>query len=472
MKKAKIVCTIGPSSESKEILKEMMLTGMDVARLNFSHGSHSNHLKKIKNIRSISKSIGKSVAILGDLQGPKIRTGLLRDKECLLRENSEVVLTTRNVLGTEEVISTNYKNIVKDLKKGDTILIDDGLIQLKVKDIEGNNIKCNVTAGGILKEHKGINLPGVELSVQSLTKKDEDDLKFCIDNELDYIALSFVRKASDIKRVKSIISKRKKEIPVIAKLEKPEAVENLDSILEVSDGVMIARGDMGVEMKLEMVPIVQKKVIQKANEYMKPVITATQMLESMTEHQRPTRAEVSDVANAILDGTDAVMLSQETAVGKYPVETVKVMSSIIEMTEKGFLFQIHQKRICTDKVLSFPDAVTNAAAYSAEVIQAKAIVAFTQSGLTALLISKARASICIVAFTPFEKIKRMMSLYWGVNSRIMPFIENTDELIEKVDKLLLKEEFVKKGDSTVLILGAPIYTKGTTNLMKLHKIGE
>jgi pyruvate kinase len=281
-----------------------------------------------------------------------------------------------------------------------------------------------------------------------------------------------VRKANDIKRVKNIISKFRKDVPVIAKLEKPEAVENLDKILEVSDGVMIARGDMGVEMKLERVPIVQKNVIQKANEYMKPVITATQMLESMTEHPRPTRAEVSDVANAILDGTDAVMLSQETASGKYPVESVKVMSSIIETTEKGFLFQIHQRKICPDKVLSFPDAVTNAAAYSAEVIQAKAIVAFTQSGLTALLISKARPSISIIAFTPFEKIKRMMSLYWGVNSRIMSFIENTDELIEKVDKFLLKERFVKKGDTIVLILGAPIYTKGTTNLMKLHKIGE
>jgi len=470
MKRTKIVCTIGPSSESVEILKKMIISGMDVARLNFSHGSHNGHLKIINNIRKASKRTGKTVAILGDLQGPKIRTGLLKNKEYFLKENSEITLTTRNILGTEKIISTNYKNITKDLKREDLILLDDGMIQLKVKNIEDNNVFCKVIAGGLLKEHKGINLPGVDLSVSSLTKKDVEDLKFCLENDLEYIALSFVRKVEDVKKIKKTISKFKKDTPVIAKLEKPEAVENLEEILDISDGVMIARGDMGVEMELEKVPIMQKKIIEKANEYMIPVITATQMLESMTEHPRPTRAEASDVANAILDGTDAVMLSEETALGEYPLESVKVMSRIIETTEKEFSTQIVKRKIHPEKVLSFPDTVTSAAVYSAEAIRAKAIVAFTQSGFTALLISKSKPYIPVIAFTPYEKIKRKMSLYWGVNPKIMPLIENTDDLIEKVDKLLLKERFVKRGDAIVIILGAPIYEKGTTNLLKLHRI--
>jgi len=470
MKRTKIVCTIGPSSKSVAILKEMISSGMDVARLNFSHGSHNSHLKIINNIKRASKITGKTVAVLGDLQGPKIRTGLLKNKECLLKENSEITLTTESILGTEKIISTNYKNIVKDLKRGNSILLDDGMIQLKVKDIKGNNVLCKVIDGGLLKEHKGINLPGVDLSVSSLTEKDVEDLKFCLENDLEYIALSFVRKVEDVKKIKKTISKFKKDTPVIAKLEKPEAVENLDEILDVSDGVMIARGDMGVEMELEKVPIIQKKIIERANECMIPVITATQMLESMTEHPRPTRAEASDVANAILDGTDAVMLSEETASGEYPVESVKVMSRIIETTEKEFSTQIVKRKVSPEKVLSFPDTVTDAAAYSAEAIGAKAIVAFTQSGFTALLISKSKPYIPVIAFTPNEKIKRKMSLYWGISPKIMPLIENTDDLIEKVDKLLLKERFVKRGDAIVIILGAPIYEKGTTNLMKLHRI--
>ena len=472
-RKTKIVCTIGPATRSKKKIRELVKAGMNMARINLSHGKKDEHARDINTIRQVSKGLDTPVPILLDLQGPKIRVGDLENGSVFLRKGKEFTITTRNIgKGRDEIVSTVYKDLHKDVKKDDSILLDDGIMKLKVLRVKGKDVVCKVIDGGILKPHKGINLPGVNVSASSMTKKDLEDLNFGIKEGVDYIGVSFVRRAKDIKDVKRVMSRMNKYIPIIAKLEKPEVLNEIDEVLDEVDSVMVARGDLGVEMSLQMVPVAQKNIIKKANKVRVPVIVATQMLESMTNSPRPTRAEVSDVANAILDGTDAVMLSGETAVGKYPVQTVKMMASIAEETEKNMsVTKAFRMRRDDRGVLTHPDAVCSAAFVAAHDIKAKAIVAFTQSGYTALLMSKYRPGMPIIAYTPQEETRRRINLYWGIMPKIMRPIKSTDELIMEVEKSLIADKLAKKGDTLLLLLGWPLYVQGTTNLMKIHEIG-
>ena len=471
IRNAKIVCTIGPASSSPKVIERLIKAGMDVARLNFSHGTHDEHKKVIKSIRDTSRRLKKAVAILQDLQGPKIRTGLLKDGRVVLKSGNRFILTGRKLIGTSEIISTTYPAMYRDVKKGDRILLDDGLMSLKVNNVKGTDITCEVINGGVLTDHKGINLPGIKVGLSSITKKDIEDLYFGIGQCVDYVAISFVRTDKDVKSVKDIIKKGGVFIPVIAKLEKPEAIDNLEKIMDAADGLMVARGDLGVEMSPEAVPVIQKNIINMANRKEKPVITATQMLESMINNPRPTRAEASDVANAIFDGTDAVMLSGETASGKYPIESVEIMVRIISAAESGSLYR-HVSDRRRGRISTFPDAVSSAAVHASHQIEAKLIVVFTQSGSTALFVSKQRPSMPIIAYTPIENIMRRLNLYWGVIPKTMGLIEDTDGLIREMDRSLVADKLVRKGDSVVILMGMPISQKGVTNMMKLHRVGE
>ena len=471
IRNAKIVCTIGPASSSPKVIERLIKAGMDVARLNFSHGTHDEHKKVIKSIRDTSRRLKKTVAILQDLQGPKIRTGLLKDGRVVLKSGNRFILTGRKLIGTSEIISTTYPAMYRDVKKGDRILLDDGLMSLKVNNVKGTDITCEVINGGVLTDHKGINLPGIKVGLSSITKKDIEDLYFGIGQCVDYVAISFVRTDKDVKSVKDIIKKGGVFIPVIAKLEKPEAIDNLEKIMDAADGLMVARGDLGVEMSPEAVPVIQKNIINMANRKEKPVITATQMLESMINNPRPTRAEASDVANAIFDGTDAVMLSGETASGKYPIESVEIMARIISAAESGSLYR-HVSDRRRGRISTFPDAVSSAAVHASHQIEAKLIVVFTQSGSTALFVSKQRPSMPIIAYTPIENIMRRLNLYWGVIPKTMGLIEDTDGLIREMDRSLVADKLVRKGDSVVILMGMPISQKGVTNMMKLHRVGE
>ena len=462
----KIVCTIGPASSSKKTLRQLIRAGMDVARLNFSHGSHKGHKGVIRSVRRLSTELDKPVAILQDLQGPKIRTGELKEGRVELKKNQEWTITTRRIKGGQGLISTTYRGIVSDLKRGDAILIDDGMIELKVLSKDKEQLYCKVISGGILGEHKGINLPGVRTRIPSLTKKDKEDLKVGIEAGVDYVAISFVRSAKDVRALKRFLKNKKVDIPVIAKIEKPQALDELEGILDVCEGIMVARGDLGVELSLEKVPVAQKRMIRMANEKRKLVITATQMLESMTDHPRPTRAETSDVANAILDGTDAVMLSAETSVGNYPVESVRMMRKIARETETNF----PTKPLYDRRPSNFPDVISEAACLAADDLGLKAIVAFSQSGFTAGLISKYRPPVPIIACTPDVEVQRRLALYWGVNARVVPHLVGTDKMIETVEDLLLKERLAKKGDRIAILGGTPLATRGKTNMMKLHVV--
>lgn len=472
MRKTKIVCTLGPATNSEEKITELINAGMNVARLNFSHGSHADHQKMIKLIRQLSAKLNKPIAILQDLQGPKLRVGKMKSGCVDLKAGSKIKIVTQDQIGDEKIISTSYKNLPRDVKKNDAILLNDGLIRLKVVDAGTDFVNCTVIEGGKLSDHKGINLPGVKISQPSLTQKDKQDLLFGIEQNVDLVAISFVRNAIDIQDVKKIIHEHKKDILVVAKLEKPEAIADLENIIEKSDGIMIARGDLGVEMPLEQVPILQKKIIAGCLQKGKPVITATQMLESMRQSSRPTRAEVSDVANAIFDGTDAVMLSAETATGSFPIETVQTMNKIICEAERiiiehpRHIFQFQQKS------LSIADAVSNSACEAADQLNVKAIVAFTNSGFTARMVAKYRPRTDIIAFTSNQTVQHQLNLSWGVNPHFVDYLENTDEIIQHSEKILLKYKIVKKGDLIVVLLGAPVFVKGTTNLMKIHVVGE
>jgi pyruvate kinase len=469
----KIVCTIGPSSQAVDRLVTLIHAGMDVARLNFSHGSHDEHLAVIRNMSDASKQTGEAITVLQDLGGPKIRTGVVKDHSVMLKEGQRFIFTIEETVGDENRVSTTYKELPKDVRKGDTILVDDGKIKLTVIGATTRDVQCEVLNGGILSDKKGMNLPGVKVSASSLTEKDLEDLKFGLANEVDYIALSFVRKGEDIKHLREVIirdGKKGIKIPIIAKIEKPEAVENIDAIIAESDCIMVARGDLGVELPPEEVPLIQKMIVRKCNEAGKPVIIATQMLESMIENPRPTRAEANDVANAVLDGTDAVMLSAETSVGKYPVEAVTTMDKIIRQAETVRRDRLDEREEGTRNVDRF-DAIARAAAVLAKQLNATAIVPLTHSGSTALRISKYRPTAPILAITGRERILRRLNLVWGVRGLIVPGFEAAaDTAFERIQDELLKLGYVQKGDYVVFTAGIPLMSKGTTNTIKVERI--
>ena len=472
MRKTKIVCTIGPATNSEKKIIQLIKAGMNVARLNFSHGTQKNHENVITTIRRISIKMNKPVAILQDLQGPKLRVGRIKNGSLYLKKGSKITISINDVVGENQTISTTYKELPKDVKAGTIILLDDGLIRLKVKKTMDDSVICAIEEGGMLTDFKGINLPGVNISQPSFTDKDRADLLFGMSHHVDLVALSFVRSVDDIMQVKKILYKNKKDILVIAKIEKPEAIQNLKEIIQAADGAMIARGDLGVEMPLEKVPVLQKKIINLCQDQGKPVITATQMLESMRHNSRPTRAEVSDVANAIFDGTDAVMLSAETATGFFPIETVKTMDKIIREAEKTSVSNSRHLLPPQSRIQSIADAVANSACEAAENLKVKIIVTFTYSGFTARMVSKYRPNIKIIAFTPSEIVRHQLNLSWGVIPEKMDYIERIDEIIKQTEILLLNNKIVKEGEKIVVLLGTPIFSKGTTNLMKIHVVGE
>ncbi|MBE3559258.1 MAG: pyruvate kinase [Ktedonobacteraceae bacterium] len=478
MRRTKIVCTIGPATSSEEQLERLMRAGMNVARLNFSHGTQEGHAVVIERIRRIAARLGYAIAILQDLQGPKIRTGSLLDGGPVqLADGSQVTITTRDVVGTAETISTTYRQLPQDVKVGDRILLNDGLLELRVLEKDATDVRCLVVHGGMLGEHKGINLPGVAVSAPALTEKDRDDLRFGVRHDVDYIALSFVRRPQDILEAKRSIRELQLEqnggdrknlvpIPLIAKLEKPEAIAHLEDILEATEGVMIARGDLGVEMAPEKVPLIQKQIIARCNELGLPVITATQMLESMITNPRPTRAEVNDVSNAVLDGTDLVMLSGETATGAYPIEAVEMMVRIVQETEAG------NRTARQPKVqrLTQARAVSHAARALSEEASVKAIVVFTRSGNSAHLISKDRPRVPILAYTPSEKIRRQLALWWGVWPHCIGLRGTTEDLIDAVEKRLLEDTPIREGEYVVIMGGLPVASRARTNFVKLHRV--
>lgn len=472
-RQTKIVATVGPASDSEEMLNALMAAGADVFRLNFSHGSWQNKTDIIRRIRQISKKRQRAVAILGDLQGPKIRTGMMAGGSMQLVAGEKVTITTRQVEGAGHLIPTTYQQLPGDVCPGNRILLDDGLLELEVLDTDKDEVRCRVIVGGMLKDRKGINLPGVKVSAPALTEKDIEDLDFCIGAEVDYIALSFVRSAAEVVDLKTRLATAKANIKLIAKIEKPEAVDNFEAILAASDGIMVARGDLGVEIQPEKVPLIQKSIIRKCNEAGKPVITATQMLESMVTNPRPTRAETSDVANAILDGTDAVMLSAETASGKYPVEAIELMVRVAADVEGDPQLQTQRFRpISAAKgYRELPEAIGQAACRTAEAVEATAILAFTQTGSTAALVAKYRPNLPVYAVTPTQEVRRRMALYRGVRSIRVDIEGDTEAQISSVEKVVLDSGELDKGDVVVITMGSPVSDPGTTNLMKVHRLG-
>jgi len=472
-RRAKIVCTIGPACSQPAQLEALLRAGMDVARLNFSHGSHDDHRSVILDLRRLADELALPLAILQDLQGPKIRLGSLADGSVTLATGAPITITTRDVVGDAALVSTPFSSLPGDVKPGDQILLSDGLLRLEVTETTAQDILCVVVDGGVLRGRAGMNLPGSNLSTPALTEKDRADLEFGIDEGVDFVALSFVRRAADVVELQHLISDRGATTPVIAKLEKPEAVEYLEEILQVADAIMIARGDLGVELSPERVPFLQKEIISRAAIHRVPVITATQMLESMIDHPRPTRAEASDVANAIVDGTDAVMLSGETAVGHYAVEAVGMMERIIleaEAHASGVPPILRRRR--EDDPSGFPDAIAASACRAADEVGARAIIAFSKSGFTARLISKYHPPIPVYAFCEDEAVYRRLSLYWGVLPRRSEFIEDLDLKIEDVDASLRREGALVPGEPIVVLAGTPSGVRGTTNMLKLHRVSQ
>lgn len=469
MKRTKIVCTIGPSTDSKEALRQLLLSGMDVARLNFSHGTHEWHAEIIKILRELEEELNRPVGILVDLCGPKIRTGELNAEEVVLKDGQEFILSCDEIIGDDKRVSISYSHLCSDVKAGERVLLDDGLLELKVKSVDAPNVICDVIFGGILKPHKGVNFPSVKLSISSITEKDIEDLAFAVKYDPDFIAFSFVRTASDVMRLKELIQIENKNIPVISKIEKVEAVENFDEILSVSDGIMIARGDMGVELEFERVPIIQKDIIKKCNRVSKPVITATQMLDSMIRNPRPTRAEATDVANAVIDGTDAIMLSGETASGKYPLEAVKTMVKIAESAEKVLPYEAIYAQGSAAKMT---DAISLATCEIAEALKARAVVTFTSSGRTAKLLSKYRPRSLVFAITESLKAYRSLTLCWGVIPIYVAEFLDTDKAFNMAEEKLLKSNYLKNGDITVFTAGIPFGISGSTNMIKISVMGS
>ena len=472
IKRTKIVCTLGPASQSEEVLRELILNGLNVCRFNFSHGSHEEHKGRIDMVKKVREELNRPIAILLDTKGPEIRTGNFADPEVLLEEGSEFTITMDEVVGTKEICTVSYKGLADDVKEGDTILIDDGLVGLRVKSVENGNIKCIVENSGIVKNHKGVNVPGVKINLPAITPKDVSDIEFGIEEGIDMIAASFVRKASDVLAIREILEKNNAgDVLILSKIENQEGVENIDEILQVSDGIMVARGDLGVEIPTEEIPIVQKMIIKKCNELAKPVITATQMLDSMIRNPRPTRAEVTDVANAIYDGTDAIMLSGETAAGKYPVEAVKVMASIAKRIEQTLDYDRMLKEKGSKNV-TVTDAISHATCTTAVDLNASAIITSTSSGYTAKMVSRFRPQAPIIAATSNEAVMRRLALTWGVCPIKSALAGNTDEVIEKSIEASIESGYVKNGELVVITAGVPVGVSGTTNLIKVHVISE
>ena len=469
MRRAKIVCTIGPATESAEQIQALVDAGMDVARLNRSHGDTEVHERVYRNVRAAAKASGRSVAVLVDLQGPKIRLGKFVETKHELAIGDVFTITTEDVPGTKDLVSTTHKGLPDDARVGDPILIDDGRVLVRITAVDGPRVVTRVEVAGPVSNNKGLNLPGVAVSVPAMSEKDEADLRWGLNIGADLIALSFVRSAADYDDVRRIMEEEGRIVPVIAKIEKPQAVENLAEIVDAFDGIMVARGDLGVEMPLEQVPLVQKRAVELARRSAKPVIVATQVLESMISAPRPTRAEASDCANAVLDGADAVMLSGETAMGAFPIEAVRTMARIIENTEE---FGAERMAPLGSSPHTRGGAITRAAAEIGETMGVKYLVTFTQSGDSARRMSRLRSSIPLLAFTPVTTVRNMLSLSWGVQSYEVASVEDTDEMVTQVDQTLRANGLAEFGDYVVIVSGAPVGIPGTTNSILVHKIGE
>jgi pyruvate kinase len=469
--KTKIICTMGPASSSVETIEKMIRAGMNVARLNFSHGSHEDHLQMMMRVREAAANVGEPVAILQDLQGPKIRTGVLASP-VMLEEGARFTITTDDVVGTKDRVSTTYKHLPKDVKPGDTILMDDGLLQLKVIEVTDTDVVTDVVNGGLLKNNKGINLPGVAVSSPSMTDKDASDLLFGIANNIDYVALSFVRTADDIRHLRSFITSQigTKRLPVIAKIEKPEALADIDAIVAEADALMVARGDLGVETPTENVPIAQKMICRKANAAGKPVIIATQMLESMIENPRPTRAEANDVANAVLDGADAVMLSGETSVGKHVEGVVTTMSSIIRKAEEDAHDRMYLDEVVRGEQTGVFRALGRSAAMLAKHINAAAIVCVTHSGDMVKIIARYRPETKLIAVTDLERVQRRLQLVWGVEPILINGIGDTDATFARIHEELITATALHKGDYVVMTAGIPLLARNSTNMIKVEQL--
>ncbi|HCS60949.1 MAG TPA: pyruvate kinase [Microbacterium sp.] len=469
MRRAKIVATLGPATSSYENVRAIIEAGVDVARLNLSHGDYSVHDANYANVRRAADDVGKAVAILVDLQGPKIRLGKFEDGPYELAVGDIFKITTEDIIGNREICGTTFKGLPNDVKAGDFLLIDDGKVRVEVVSTDGTVVTTKVIVAGAVSNNKGINLPGVAVNVPALSEKDEDDLRWGLRIGADLIALSFVRNASDVERVHEIMAEEGLKVPVIAKIEKPQAVDALEEIVDAFDGIMVARGDLGVELPLEAVPIVQKRAVELARRNAKPVIVATQMLESMISSPVPTRAETSDVANAVLDGADAVMLSGETSVGEYPIVVVETMARIVESTEEHGLERIAP---LTTKPRTQGGAITLAALEVADFVEAKFLCVFTQSGDSARRLSRLRSRIPMLAFTPEPNILRRMALTWGIRSKLVEPVQHTDLMFLQVDEYLLKNELAAEGDTVVVISGSPPGIVGSTNDIRVHKVGD
>ncbi|MFE7777354.1 pyruvate kinase [Streptomyces sp. NPDC057445] len=472
MRRAKIVCTLGPATDSYDQIKALVEAGMDVARFNLSHGTYAEHEERYHRVRKASDEIGHSVGVLADLQGPKIRLGRFREGPVLLERGDEYTITVEPVEGDRHTCGTTYSGLADDVTAGERILVDDGRVALEVTKVDGPRVHTTVVEGGVISDHKGLNLPGVAVSVPALSRKDVEDLRWAIRTGADIIALSFVRTGRDIDDVHRIMDEEGRRLPVIAKIEKPQAVDNIDGIVAAFDGIMVARGDLGVEMPLEQVPVVQKRAVKLAKRNAKPVIVATQMLDSMIDNSRPTRAEASDVANAVIDGTDAVMLSGETSVGKHPVETVRTMSRIVEAAEEDILAKGLPPLTERNKPRTQGGAVARAAAEMGDFLGAKFLVAFTQSGDTVRRLSRYRSPIPLLAFTPDPATRSQLNLTWGVETFLVPQAESTDAMVAQVDEELLRIGRCRKGDLVVITAGSPPGVAGSTNLVRVHHIGE
>ncbi len=471
MRRSKIVCTLGPAVDSYEQLKALIEAGMNVARLNMSHGSHPEHEERYHRVRKAAEDTGRAVGVLADLQGPKIRLETFAEGPVELVRGDEFTITAEDVAGNKSICGTTYKGLPGDVSKGDQILINDGNVELRVVEVDGVRVKTIVVEGGVISDHKGINLPGASVNVPALSEKDVEDLRFALRLGCDLVALSFVRDASDIKDVHKVMDEEGRRVPVIAKVEKPQAVEHMEGVVMAFDGVMVARGDLAVEYPLEKVPMVQKRLIELCRRNAKPVIVATQMMESMITNSRPTRAEASDVANAILDGADAVMLSAESSVGAYPIETVKTMSKIVVAAEEELLSKGLQPLVPGKKPRTQGGSVARAACEIADFLDGKALVAFTKSGDTARRLSRYRAAQPILAFTTETATRNQLALSWGVESYVVPHADNTDAMVDLVNAEMLKLQRYNEGDTVIMTAGSPPGVAGTTNMVRVHHVG-